>query len=287
MAITNFIPEIWDARLLSTLRSVLVFGQPGVTNRDYEGDIAQFGDTVNITSVVDVDVDDYDADAVMTYPGLTDETRALTITQKKKYSFSVDDVERRQAMPGYVEEATRSAAYNLSKAVDTYVSGLMSAGVDSGNVLAEAALDTDYVAYDMLVELRTLLTRDDCPEQGRFVVVQPEVYAKLLRDDRFVRADASGTTEGLRNGHVGRAAGFDVIESNTAPFTPADSGTSTPAKYTVIAGHSMATTLADQLLKSEALRLESAFKDGVRGLHVYGGKVIRPTLLAKQTVTLA
>ena len=126
------------------------------------------------------------------------------------------------------------------------------------------------------MDLRTRLTRTNTPVDGRYVVVPPEFYAQLLSDDRFIRLDASGTTEGLRNGQVGRAAGFDVIEANTVPE---EDGT-----FTLLAGHSIATTYAEQILQTEALRLEHQFGDGIRGLHVYGAKVTRPTNVARVDV---
>lgn len=282
MAITNFVPEVWSAALLSELRNRLVYAQPGMVNRDYEGEIANAGDTVHITNVQDVTVGAYTGN--LSYQALSDDTRALVIEQKDSFAFKVDDIERRQALPGYVEEASRSAAYGLAERADRYVAESLMAA-DAGTVVADAANQVDLAAtdaYDLLVDLRTALTRAKCPADGRWVVVPPEMYAYLLRDDRFIRADAAGTTEGLRNGVVGRAAGFTVVESNTVPETvDATNGD----YFTVLAGHSMATTFAEQILKTEALRLESSFHDGIRGLHVYDGLVVRPELVASAAVT--
>lgn len=279
MAIDNFIPEYWSSKILVALRDKLTYAQPNVINRNYEGEIRQAGDTVHITNFVDPATRAYTRNNPISYDILTDATRALVIDQERYFAFSVDDVDRRQALGGFVEEATTGASYNLAADADEYVGGLMLAGVDAGNQLgAETVTDGDG-AYDLLVELRTLLTRSNTPGQGRFAIVPPEFYALLLKSDLFVRADASGTTEGLRNGFVGRAAGFDIIESNVVPE---DSG----GAFGVIAGHSIATTYAEQIVKTEALRLETTFGDGIRGLHVYGAKVVRPTNLASALVTV-
>src|SRR5690606_20001035 len=217
MAITNFIPEVWSAALLKNLRDQLTYAQSGVINRNYEGDIARAGDTVHITSFADPATRAYTRNNTITYDVLTDATRALAIDQARYFAFSVDDIDKRQALPGFIAETTLGASYNLASDADTYVSGLMVAGVDAGNQLGSETVSDAGDAYDLLVELRTLLTRSNTPHTGRFVAVPPEFYALLLKDERFIRLDASGTTEGLRNAQVGRAAGFDVVESNVVP----------------------------------------------------------------------
>lgn len=283
MAIANFIPEVWSAALLKALRDRLTYAQAGVINRNYEGDIARAGDTVHITSFNDPAVRTYTRNTNITWDQLSSTQQTLVVDQEKYFAFTVDDVDRRQALPGFVEEATVGASYNLAAQADSHVASLMAAGVHADNKLDPAAITNPEDAYDLLVELRTVLTRSNTPDDGRFVVIPPELYGVLLKDDRFIRADASGTTAGLRNGYVGRAAGFDVIESNRVPED--DSGEDGTV-YTVLAGHSIATTYAEQILNTEALRLENQFGDGVRGLHVYGGKVIRPKNLASVDVTV-
>jgi hypothetical protein len=283
MAISNFVPEIWSANLLKALDETAVYTQAGVINRDYEGDIARAGDTVHITSIADVNVNPYTkGSSTLTYPVLTDATRALVVDQSDEFDFSVDDIDKRQALPGLVQEASRRAAINLQLTAEEYVSGLMVTEIDGGSndLGAETVGSSEGDAYDLLVELRTVLTRALIPATGRWVAVPPEFYGVLLKDDRFIRLDASGTTEGLRNGVVGRAAGFTVIEGTTVPETSGGA-------YQVIAGHPIATTYAEQINSVEALRLERRFEDAVRGLHLYGGKVVRPEALALATVTVS
>jgi len=280
MAIENFVPEIWSAALLRALRDRLTYAQDGVINRNYEGDIARAGDTVHITNFVDPSVRDYTKNGTITWDLLTDDTRALVVDQSDYFAFKVDDIDKRQALPGFVEVATTGASYNLAAEADDYVAGLMVAAVDGetndlGSVTVGAE---DGDAYNLLVELRTVLTRSNTPDDGRFVIVPPEFYAVLLQDDRFIRQDASGTTDGLRNAEVGRAAGFTVIESNRVPEAT--------GAFSVLAGHSIATTYAEQIASTEAMRLENTFADGVRGLHLYGGLVTRPANLALADVTV-
>lgn len=283
MAIANFRPTIWSASLLTNLRNTLVFGN--LANRNYEGDIAQAGDKVNITSFADPASRAYTKNGTISWDLLTDATRQLVIDQSDYFAFKVDDIDKRQAMGGFIEESTRGAAYSLAKDADEYVQGLMKAG--AANDLGTSTR-TKADAYDLLVELRTTLTRSNTPADGRWVVVPPEFYALLLQDDRFIRADASGTTAGLRNGFVGRGAGFDVVESNTVVEYDLDgAGAGTALGYDVIAGHSMATTFAEQIASVKAVDLQDSFGEGVKGLHLYGGLVTRGDNLAKAQVTIA
>lgn len=279
MAITNFVPEVWSAALLQNLRNKLVYAQAGVINRDYEGDIARAGDTVHITSFADPAVRAYTRNGTISWDLLTDSGQTLVIDQQNYFAFKVDDIDRRQALEGFVEETTSGASYNLATEADEFVATTIAAGVDAGNAVGAVTVATPEAAYDLLVELRTLLVRSNTPDQGRYVVVPPEFYGLLLKDDRFIRLDASGTTDGLRNAQVGRAANFDVVEANTVPEAA--------GVFTLLAGHSIATTYADQILNTEALRLENTFGDGIRGLHVFGAKVVRPTNLASALVTIS
>lgn len=289
---TNFVPQIWAAEILTNLRSTLVYAQDGIINRNYEGDIANAGDKVNITSFTDPTVSDYAEGTDLTFAALADSTQQLVINQAKAFAFTVDDVNARQALPGFVEEAGIGAGFNLAAAADTFVSTTMVSGVATANKLGSVSISTasPEQAYDLILNMRTILTRSKIPNAGRFVIVPPELYAVLLRDDRFLKVNEAGTDDGLRNGIVGRVAGFDVYESNTVPDTGAASsasaGSITTGAFSVVAGHPMATTYAEEISKVEAGRIEKQFGDFVKGLHLYGAKVVRPTALASACVTV-
>lgn len=287
VAIPNFIPELWSANILVPLRTGLVYASPDVSNRDYEGDIRSRGDTVHILSIADVTIRDYTAHGTISWEVLSDDDRTLVIDQADYFAFKVDDIEKAQAIPGFVDAATVTAARGLAEEVDDYVSGLMVAAVNAtANDLGLIAVDiSDNSAYALLLALRAEMNANGVPAAGRWVVVPTAVYGALLSDPRFVDASASGSTEALREGFVGRAAGFDIYESQSVPEP-------TAGTYHVIAGHKMATTFADQIPftggdRVEALRLENQFGDGIRGLHLYGAKVVRPEALALASVTVA
>lgn len=279
MAITNFIPEVWAAQLLVSLKKSLVYGQAGVVNRDYEGEIAQYGDTVHITNIVQPTIGDYTAHTDITVEELDDDTRALIIDQSKYFAFEVDDIERRQQRSDTQSEGASEAAYGLRDVADQHVAGLMNTDVDAANQLGEITVSGAAVYDDMLIPMQVRLDEVNVPAEGRWLVVTPAVHGELLKDDRFVRADASGSTEGLRNGFIGRAAGFDILKSNNAP----DGATTGRIQ---IAGYAGATSYAEQINNVEAFRVEKRFADALKGLHLYGAKVVRPTGLVTADVII-
>ncbi len=283
MAISAFKPEVWNANLLVTLEKSHVYAAPGVVNRDYEGDIANYGDTVHITSLAEPTIGTYTPHTDITIEDVDDTDATLLIDQSKYFAFEVDDVEKRQAFNGgkVLTEQARKAAYKLRDVADAYVAGLMAAGVSAGNVIAEDTLSAAADAYDKLVDLGTVLDEDNVPSEGRFAIVTPKFYGLLLKDSRFVSAGDAQAAMTRANGVVGEAAGFSIRKSNNAPDGPGAG-----AGKLVIAGYSGAVTYAEQINKTEATRKEKGFADIVKGLHLYGAKVVRPTGLAAADVII-
>lgn len=283
MAISAFKPEVWNANLLVTLEKSHVYGAPGVVNRDYEGDIANYGDTVHITSLAEPTIGTYTPHTDITIEDVDDSDATLLIDQSKYFAFEVDDVEKRQAFNGgkVLTEQARKAAYKLRDVADQYVAGLMAAGVDAGNLVAEQTLATPSEAYDLLVDLGTVLDEDDVPTEARWAVVTPKFYGLLLKDSRFVGTGDAQAAATRTNGMVGEAAGFSIRKSNNAP-----NGPGAGAGKLVIAGYNGAVTYAEQINKTEATRKEKGFADIVKGLHLYGAKVVRPKGLAAADVII-
>jgi N4-gp56 family major capsid protein len=281
MAIDAFKPEVWSADLLVALEKSLVYGAAGVVNRNYEGEISQFGDTVRITSLADPTIGTYTAHTDITIEDVDDSAQTLLINQSRYFAFEVDDIEKRQARGDVMPEQARKAAYKLRDTADQYVAGVMAAGVDAGNIIAEQTLAAAADAYDLLVDLGVVLDEDDVPTEGRFVVVTPKFHGLLLKDDRFIAAGDSAGAGVRANGMVGEAAGFSVRKSNNAP-----NGPGAGAGKLVIAGSDIATTYAEQIASVEAFRRELRFADAVKGLHLYGSKVVRPTALAAADVII-
>lgn len=282
MAVTTFIPELWSARLLYALEKAHV--ATNLVNRNYEGEISNHGDTVHINTIGAITVKSYtkntDIDAPET---LTTTDQTLVIDQAKYFNFQVDDVDKVQAAGELVDTAMGRAAYALADVSDAYLLGVIAAGAAAGNTIGSAAAPvalTGSNVYENIVKLKTKLDKANVPNTGRTIVVPPDVHSLLLLDNRFAKSTATAGQEALINGLVGRIAGFDVYMSNNVKTgTGTDTG-KTPY-FEITAQITDATTYAEQIIKTEAYRMESRFADAVKGLHVYGAKVTDGTKIAK------
>lgn len=285
MAVTNFVPDLWAARLLVALRKAAV--GTALVNRDYEGEVKRMGDSVKITSITRPTIGSYTAHTDITFEDIDDATRSLLIDQQKYFAFELDDVEKAQAVDSghLMNQAISEAAYGLANTLDVALLAAIGTGASASapdNQVAEATISTASGAYDLLVDMSVLLDQSDVPEQDRYAVVTPAFYGKILKDSRFIAAgDAAGAVS-RQNGRVGEAAGFTLYKSNNLPAGPgAGAGTS------MLAGYKGATTLAEQIVSVEAVRLEKRFADGVKGLHVYGYKVTRPEAIVSADVIVS
>ncbi len=296
MAITNFVPELWSAAVQVPYEKALVFGQAQVANRDYEGQIRQQGDTIHVTTIDDPTVRDYDKNTDIVVEDLNDGRISLVIDQGKYFAFGVNDVDKVQAAGNFEQPAIARAGIGLRDDADKFIANLFTApatGDNAGGPIAanrlggvtvfdgkpENAGPGQLTAYQVLVKLREKLDDQSVPLEGRYVVVSPAFVSALLMDSRYTDLSASGSSVPLLNGQVGRSTGFEVLVSGNLP----KSGGAT----TICAGVPGALTYADQILETEALRDPKRFRDIVRGLNVYGGKIFRREGVATAQVTIA
>jgi N4-gp56 family major capsid protein len=268
MAITNTLPQIWSARILAKLEKNLVFAQPGVVNRDYEGDIRQDGDRVHIHSFNDLTIGSYVKNTTtISYEQLTDTRVTLLIDQAKYFAFKVDDIDTAQMRPELIDAAADRAAYQLAEDADSYVAGLYSgASTSNPDNTIETSQFTASNVYQKLVDLSVLMDQVNLPAEGRFVIVPPWVKGLLLQNSTFVTASKP---DAVLNGQIGQIAGLNVLVSNNVKTTG-----SAPVVSHMMAGHPSALAYAEQITNLEGLRLEGSFADAVRGLHLYGAKVL-------------
>ena len=279
MALTTFIPELWNARLLNALDKAHVFA--GLVNRDYEGEIKKQGDTVHINTIGEVTIGTYtkDTDFSSGPQALTATDSTLVINQAKYFNFAVDDIDTAQAAGDIMDKAMQRAAYGLADAADKYLADQLAAAITTANgnqVGTTAVALTKENVYENIVKMKTILDKANVPTTGRWLVVPPEMVALILQDDRFVKRGDTKAEDTLANGWVARAVGFDVYESNNCNSTNASSTTT----YTITAGDEGACTYAEQISDTEAYRPEKRFADAVKGLHLYGAKVVDPKRLA-------
>ena len=291
MTVASFIPELWAAKLLVPYEGANVFGQPTVANRDYEGEIAKYGDTVHINAIGDPTISDYVPGEDLTFEALTTTSQTLVIDQGKTFSFQVNDVDKAQARADFGGEALRRAGYKMAAAVDTFQAKTVSAGAHTDNKIGRVKIVSggtgiagtgQITAYDVLVELGLKLSLQDVPLAGRYVIVDPNFIAAVQKDDRFTDVSAAGTNETLRNGLVKRAAGFDILVSNNLA-TVGGSGADKNDKI-IVAGTSGAFTFASQLVELKAAPHPFQFEDTIKALNVFGAKVTIPEGLATASV---
>lgn len=270
MAITNFIPEIWNAQMLLSFREQATAA--AIANRQYEGD-ARVGNTVNITSAVDVDIKDYAAAGRTTSPdAVTDSGQQLLIDQEKNFDFLIDDIDRRQAA-GSMDAYTTSAGEGLAEDADQYILDmLVDADVDP---LTGAAPADAGAAWDLLRDARKALNQRKVPLANRVAFVNAEFAALLLGEEgKLTAVDASGDGQGLREGTLGRILGFRVVETENMPVVD---------EIQIAAVYAPDLAFVSQINETEALRDQDSFSDRLRGLHVYGAKVRRPVSVVTYT----
>ena len=280
MAVTSFIAKLWAARLLDHLDKAHV--ATAFVNRDYEGEIRRLGDTVHINTLADLTIGTYAANTDMNAPETLATTgQQLAIDQAKYFNFQIDDVDAAQAAGPLMDEAMQRAAYGIADVVDAFIFKTIHDAVVSNNKIGSATtpttIATPSAAYENLVKLRTIMAKNNVPTSTWQAAVCPDFMALLLQDDRFVKAGTDAGEARLQNGFVGRAAGFDIYESNNVY--------STQTYGTVIAAPAFATTFAEQIIETEAYRLEKRFADGVKGLDVYGAKVVQPNAIGELIFT--
>lgn len=282
MAVTTFIPKLWNARLLYALEKAHV--ATNLVNRNYEGEIRNHGDTVHINTIGAITVKSYTKNTDIADPEVLSTTdQTLVIDQSKYFNFQVDDVDKVQAAGELVDTAMGRAAYALADVSDAYLLGVIAAGAAAGNTIGSAAAPvalTGSNVYENIVKLKTKLDKANVPNTGRTIVVPPDVHSLLLLDDRFAKSTATAGQEALINGLVGRIAGFDVYMSNNVK-TGIGTDTGKTPYFEITAQITDATTYAEQIIKTEAYRMEKRFADAVKGLHVYGAKVTDGTKIAK------
>lgn len=265
----NFIPEIFSKLLQAKFYKQSVL--PAISNTDYEGEISGQGEKVVIRTVPAVTINDY-AGSITTQE-LTTAKVELLIDKAKYYSFKVDDVLAAQADISLLEAASGDASEGMRVAVETDVLANVATGATT------TGSQTTITASNILTSILSMSTALDnlnIPEEGRFIVLSPE-FVSLLKQSELRQAYLTGDdTSPLRNGKVGMVDRFTVYQSNML-YTPGSGGDS---GYThVLAGHPKAISFASQFTNAETVRMETTFGDQVRGLKVYGSKVVTPDAL--------
>jgi|TARA_X000001316_G_C922019_1_gene36760 hypothetical protein len=291
----NFLPEIYSKKVLNFFRKASVV--EAISNTDYAGEISGFGDTVKIINEPEITVYQYERGADVTKTVLTDAETTLIVDTANAFKFIVDDIESQMSHVNFKEVATSSAAYSLRDAFDQGVLAKMFAGVSSSSpdhiigsdsATADATLShatnsvdllgsdgTGVDALDLMARMARLLDDQNVPEEGRYFVAPPSFYEELSQSgSKLLSVDFNAGQGSIRNGLVssGKLRGFSMYKSNNIASTSNATGK-------VLAGHMSAVSSAQTITSTEVIRDPDSFGDIVRGLHVYGAKVLRPKAL--------
>ena len=202
----------------------------------------------------------------------------LLIDQEKYFNFGVDDVDKVQMNLNLMNSYTESASYGFQSTIEKHVAEIMAkeAKLVLGSDEQPVALTSENI-YKELIKMKVGLDKANVPPVGRFVVLPPEAEGLLLEDNKFVYVGTSSSEDSLKNGKVFRACGFDIAISNNVPVNE--------NKYKIIASYKGSTTFAQQLLETKAYSPEKGFGDALKGLVVFGAKVVRPNKIVCMTAT--
>ena len=285
----NFTPVIYSQKVLKFFRRSSV--AEAITNTDYAGEIENFGDTVKIIKEPSITVSSYTRGSVVNTQDLTDAEITLTVDQGNYFAFKVDDIEERQSHVNFEALATSSGAYALKKQYDFNVLNNINsnASTDTTNLGAAGSAiscNTGNECANYLSTAARILDENDVPEENRWAVAPPQFY-EILRQADAKLMDASVTGEAtspLLNGNVTsrKVHGFTLYQSNAIVVGAAGSTSaatfgpsSTSGETNVLFGHMSAVSTASAIAKTEVVRDPNSFADIVRGLHVFGRKVLR------------
>ena len=290
-----FLPKVYSKQVLNFFRKASV--AEAITNTDYAGEIAAFGDTVRIIKEPEITVDQYERGQAITATKLTDQEVTLIIDIANAFKFIVDDIETNMSHVNFCDVATSSAAYALRDAFDSGVIATMFSGVsasspnhvlgsDNATDLAAGTFDgtgnldigfdsSEHDPIDVLGHMARLLDEQNVPEEGRWFLASPDFYEVLASSSsKLLSVDYNAGQGSIRNGLVssGLLRGFNMYKSNNIAATSNAAGK-------CLAGHISSTATAQTITNTEVLRDPDSFGDIVRGLHVYGAKVLRSEAL--------
>jgi len=314
----NFAPEIFSQKVLKFFRRASVVED--ITNTDYAGEIENFGDTVRIIKEPTVTVSAYQRGSVVNPQDLADDQITMVVDQANAFAFKIDDIEERHSHVNFEALATSSGAFALKRKYDKTVLQAMSDGAGiaasavSGTTLTTTAaagaigtanapinIETDDAGINMMLAMARLLDDESVPEENRWFVAPPIFYEKVFQaGNKIAEVQVTGDgTSPLRNGlaTVGTLAGFRCYKSTALNSTGGtDQVTLTDASATlatdgsenvVLAGHMSSTSTASHIAKTEVVRSTESFSDVIRGLHVFGQKVLRQEAIVRGVVDFA
>lgn len=294
----NFIPEIWSGKMIENFYDATVLA--AISNTDYEGEIRQYGDTVNIRTMPEIAIRDYVKGQTLEVDHPDSPKLQLVIDKGEYFACVEDDIDGIQSDINMMDQWSKDASERMKIKIDQRVltdmlpdiaaankgatAGEQSASFDLGTTGSPLTVDKDSTGgatpvVDLLVDMGTVLDEANVPESDRYVVI-PAKMAGLIKKSELKDASLSGDgTSIIRNGRLGMIDRFTIYMSHNLNVAS--------GKYSIIAGHKMGFTFASQMTEMETLRSETTFGNIIRGLQVYGYKVTKPEAIAQAVVSFA
>lgn len=266
-----FTPDIWEPTLLVNFYEEAV--APNIVNMDYEGSIRKYGDIVHIRNEPEIEARDYSKGQALVHQVVEDAEVQLVIDKGVYYCVPVDDVDRRQSDVGWVEALQRNAVKQFKRKVDSKLLGSVYADVAAANILDDRVVSPNNIP-EVMIEAGVVLDEAFVPRDNRWMVIPYWWVGHIKLNERFSDANAMGDGKSiLRGGPIGK---FDDFTLYPSPWLPVVS-----SKTQVTFGRTSAITMAMQFVKTETLRNQWTFGDIIRGLQVWGTKVVRPDHIGK------
>ncbi|MEU9879896.1 hypothetical protein [Streptomyces phaeochromogenes] len=261
----SFVPEIWDAELLTQFDPLLVWASRLVSNRKYEGEIRKRGDVVHINSLLRPTVGDYKLPEGMTAQRPETVDQELPITEAKYLQILIEDAERVQlASDDFNSPINKQMIRALAREADTFMGNVIASAATALADIAPVSGSIPQTVHSAILDMMLALDGNDVPEGDRYVVVSPKVKRYLIEHPAIANAAAYGQGGVTANGVVARLAGFTVAST-----------TAMPTGVDIVAGHSEFSTYASQFTGFREGQSEKYRADYIDTLHLYGGKIVR------------
>jgi hypothetical protein len=295
----NFIPEIWSGKLIENFYDATVLA--AIANTDYEGEIKNQGDTVNIRTIPNITIRDYVKGQSLVVENPDKPKLQLVIDKGEYFACVEDDIDRVQSDVKLMDMWSKDASEQMKIKIDQRVltdilpdiaatnkgatAGAVSSAFNLGTTASPLTVSKDgsggtTSVTDLVVDMGTVLDEANCPEQNRFLII-PARMAGLIKKSELKDASLTGDSQSpLRNGRLGMIDRFTIYVSHNLKVTSS-------TKYSIIAGTKMGFTFASQMTEMETIRSETTFGDIIRGLQVYGYKVVKPEALVESVVSFS
>jgi hypothetical protein len=288
----NFIPEIWSGKLIENFYDATVLS--AISNTDYEGEIRQMGDTVNIRTTPEITIKTYVKGQTLSVENPDKPKLQLVIDKGEYFACVEDDVDKVQSDVNLMDTWSKDASERMKIKIDQRVltdilpdisasnkgasAGRITGNIDLGTTGSPIAITKSNV-LDYIVDLGTVLDEANAPEGERFLVIPAKMAGMIKKSDLKDASITGDSMSVIRNGRLGMIDRFTLYMSHNLSVSS--------GKFSIVAGHKMGFTFASQMTNMETIRSETTFGNIIRGLQVYGYKVVKPEALAQGIVTLA